>query len=987
MIGSTPREVGRGSKWLWAVALYEQARAVVLRPRPWGRIPLVAMITLLATAPVCLLLREVPARGTRRRQVVALHRRALRTTRRLTPWGRLPWLAMGALLATAPICLFLAQDRLGSRVLGRGEDEVALMVDHWQQTAAVAVIVLAVGRMWRLAPVLGALCLSSLSGLLIAAEIALVYWIVYGGLAGVGMPGLFWHFDATTRGWAAFGVTLFTGWMVYLLFTRDHEIHRHEPEHQIWPRFATAARASGLPIPRSMRGTPDGGPAGMLGRSNAAGRLSWFMAVFGVPATLALAIPALIPVARPLVPESVVDEPWLIGIAAGAATLGALATIRPATRLHELWHALKRWARREDPAWWTVWRLDRDRLDAHANMRNLFLVLSAVFLIPYWVAGPDVLRSRFPAAFSLCTALGLLATTVTWLGTRPLRWRVGIAAATAMLLSLVGSLDYEVRLDDLSDRYPGTLEQFARQLSVQGGMPASYTGIVDLQGFERRTLDFADGASAPAAALRDASHRERWLENWRRSFATASRPSPKPILVVVAVSGGALRAGVWAETVLGYLDAFLDDFSHHVRLITGASGGMLGAARFVVSQCDGHGLPGGPVGTRGALQGPPDYLSPIAWQIAFRDFLPNSLIPTALYNRGNALEEAWGRVDRGLDTTFEQLRDAEEQGLVPSIVFSPITTEDGRRLLIGNLPLADLTYTPARSLLVEDAGRLADDYRRDNARTPDDYDLEYPELASVSAVEFFRMFPTDRKRLRLAAAVRMSATFPYVTSSVVLPTFPPRHVVDAGYYDNYGVNLAGAWVASHARWLAENAAGVLFIQVRAFPNEARLKKLDREVLAAPPSEPGATPSMWGRIEAVLDAVPRSVGLIFGGLQSLVLPVEGLAHVRDSSMYFRNDAQLNGLHDTFRRLRENDPEFFRSVVFTCDTTPRDSNAPNVETLNWYMDPVEFARIRRNMEDLSEDGLTGRSRNHLRFESLLDWWRRRGGGVHASDHVRL
>ena len=37
----------------------------------------------------------------------------------------------------------------------------------------------------------------------------------------------------------------------------------------------------------------------------------------------------------------------------------------------------------------------------------------------------------------------------------------------------------------------------------------------------------------------------------------------------------------------------------------------------------------------------PDYLTPIAWQIAFRDFFPNSLLPWATYNRGDALEDAW----------------------------------------------------------------------------------------------------------------------------------------------------------------------------------------------------------------------------------------------------------------------------------------------------------------------------------------------------------
>jgi predicted acylesterase/phospholipase RssA len=60
---------------------------------------------------------------------------------------------------------------------------------------------------------------------------------------------------------------------------------------------------------------------------------------------------------------------------------------------------------------------------------------------------------------------------------------------------------------------------------------------------------------------------------------------------------------------------------------------------------------------------------------------------------------------------------------------------------------------------------------------------------SVSAVEFYRLFP-EATQFKLSTAVRMSASFPFVSPSTALPTNPPRRVVDAGYYDNYGVNLA-----------------------------------------------------------------------------------------------------------------------------------------------------------------------------------------------------
>ena len=61
---------------------------------------------------------------------------------------------------------------------------------------------------------------------------------------------------------------------------------------------------------------------------------------------------------------------------------------------------------------------------------------------------------------------------------------------------------------------------------------------------------------------------------------------------------------------------------------------------------------------------------------------------------------------------------------------------------------------------------------------------------SRSAVEFFRLFPAAHDRFEVGTAARLSATFPYVSPGVSLPTDPPRRVVDAGYFDNYGVNLA-----------------------------------------------------------------------------------------------------------------------------------------------------------------------------------------------------
>ena len=86
---------------------------------------------------------------------------------------------------------------------------------------------------------------------------------------------------------------------------------------------------------------------------------------------------------------------------------------------------------------------------------------------------------------------------------------------------------------------------------------------------------------------------------------------------------------------------------------------------------------------------------------------------------------------------------------------------------------------------------------------------------SITGVEFFKVFSSKEKNnIYLSTAARMSASFPYVSPAVNLPTDPPLRVVDAGYYDNYGVDLAASWLFANRKWIIENTSGVLIVQIR-----------------------------------------------------------------------------------------------------------------------------------------------------------------------------
>ena len=138
--------------------------------------------------------------------------------------------------------------------------------------------------------------------------------------------------------------------------------------------------------------------------------------------------------------------------------------------------------------------LDPDRLDPHANLRNIWLILSAIFLISYV---PYIGQHRLsPAAFSICMMLGVLGTFATWLSMMKRLTRSLIVAGVLTLLALSGGLDCEVLVDDLAAWYPSAGgEQLGRRLSADRARPESYGRVVDLAEHQK-TRDAGVGGDA-----------------------------------------------------------------------------------------------------------------------------------------------------------------------------------------------------------------------------------------------------------------------------------------------------------------------------------------------------------------------------------------------------------------------------------------------------------------------------------------------------------
>ncbi len=432
------------------------------------------------------------------------------------------------LLAIIPPSLAWKASLDGSRIAGSVDSPGTLMfetiVEGCQKSALFIVAVLAFLSFRKLAIVVWPLFQASLSGLLIAAEIAVVVWLVYGGMADIGMPGLFWSPEWSTTLRSAFGVTLFMFWMLYLVFVRDFEVNAHEPERRVWSSFRRVLKGSGLPRLLGRQ----------VGQEDGARQIRWFLAYTSLPLLLILAIPALLPAIRPGTNLSFVEWPWLSGMALGVLTIGFIVWTRLATRLHELWRQVVR----GKIDFRLIYNLDPNRLDPHANIKNILVILAVIQLISYldFYSADRWLLSLFSPVFSVCVMLGVVATFTTYLGTRSRTTRLVVASSLLLLVALAGMLDYEVEIRGLHDWYPSAKQQILFDLATVGPDANRGGKVRKLEQFQRTT-------STDLTSKESHEAREKLLDRWAGSFQTAGEnqtQAKKPILVIVASSGGAV---------------------------------------------------------------------------------------------------------------------------------------------------------------------------------------------------------------------------------------------------------------------------------------------------------------------------------------------------------------------------------------------------------------------------------------------------------------
>lgn len=303
-----------------------------------------------------------------------------------------------------------------------------------------------------------------------------------------------------------------------------------------------------------------------------------------------------------------------------------------------------------------------------------------------------------------------------------------------------------------------------------------------------------DKMNHDAARLRkDEANMLSIMEKWKQHNA----PQEKPPMVFINTSGGGLRSAMWTFFSLQYADsAVKGGLFRHAQLITGSSGGMIGAAYFreLYLEQEEHRIKN-INNPKYLINISEDILNPVAFAITtndlafrFQKYTDGKYVYPR--DRGLAFEH---KLDENTDSVMcKRLRDyyvPEENAEIPMMIITPTVVNDGRKMLVSPLGLSFMT-----------------EYSIDS-------NITYMPL--VQSLEFSRLFANqDAGNLMFTSALRMNATFPYITPVTALPSQPVIDVMDAGLLDNFGLEATIKYIYSFRRWLQENTSRIIIIQIR-----------------------------------------------------------------------------------------------------------------------------------------------------------------------------
>ena len=439
---------------------------------------------------------------------------------------------------------------------------------------------------------------------------------------------------------------------------------------------------------------------------------------------------------------------------------------------------------------------------------------------------------------------------------------------------------------------------------------------------------------APSAALR-----QKILED---------RP-----IVIVTTMGGGIQAAAWTVRVLTGLQEQLSpdrlkgrSFADSIAMVSSVSGGATGALFFLNEYRAGEGkqrsgfLPKDDVCgsstndectdlSKLVAEAEKPGLDNVAWALAYLDF-PRVVAPLLLpfptptregrfLDRGRMLELSWTRIAG----TLSDWQTGIVEGWRPASIFNATIAETGEPLFFATTNL--------------DEGCGSSEGTATNGVPPGPRaSWRGPQPMTFACM--YEGFDID-----LVTAARLASGFPYV---LPVPRAMPQpsqgqhddtrfkyHIIDGGYYDNYGVTAAVHWLDRGLDELSAPDAPdrrlprkVLVLQIRSFP-DLKLPDVDNA-----PNESDADYDEYEK------ALPKNRSWVF----ELYSPVFGLARTRKAGQILHRTNELRLLKEKW--AHKGVDIRFATFEFDADSAP----------LSFMMNPSQTKAIQTQWEEYLDPG---------------------------------
>ncbi len=271
--------------------------------------------------------------------------------------------------------------------------------------------------------------------------------------------------------------------------------------------------------------------------------------------------------------------------------------------------------------------------------------------------------------------------------------------------------------------------------------------------------------------------------------------------VLVAAAGGGIQAAVWTTRVLAGLDAKTNGrFRQRLALISSVSGGSIGALYAGSYFADKDGW------TTAYQKAQLSSLDEVAWALVGPDlFHPLvSLAGFRTFDRGSTLERM---LEKRMKTPESVKEWANRTGAAfPAFLFNSTIAETGEPVAFATTQMPSAPYLNSLQSSISSSPVVQSAARRFRL--------------NVEAGDAVR-----GSGLSVATAARLSASFPYVSPAArpdwsVDSSHPGFHMVDGGYYDNYGLVALSQWLDDALENGATNPKRISIVIIRGPADEA-----------------------------------------------------------------------------------------------------------------------------------------------------------------------